>query len=279
MAESLGSGVARRADAAAGRCYVAARARTGRHAQRADVPAGLEWVNVASLRMDQQLGRPVLVEFWDFCRGNSLRTLPYVRAWHARYAAAGLRVISVHAGGYPPSQDPAEVRAAVARLGIEHPVVIDADFALWRDYGNEAWPARYLFDQRLRLYSMHYGEGAYDETERRSASCSASPCEPLAPVRPEDAPGALLAAQTARAGGRVVGRLRGGRRVGGARAHGAGGRAGPGDRAQRPRDRRRALRLPPARRARAPHGRRAGAPGRRRRDLPRRAVHARRSID
>ena len=52
------------------------------------------------------------------------------------------------------------------RLGIEHPVVIDADFALWREYGNEAWPARYLFDRRLRLHSMHYGEGAYDETER-----------------------------------------------------------------------------------------------------------------
>src|SRR3712207_7222682 len=52
----------------------------------------LEWVNVASLRMDQQRGRPVLVEFWDFCRPNSLRTLPYVRAWHERYADAGLRV-------------------------------------------------------------------------------------------------------------------------------------------------------------------------------------------
>jgi hypothetical protein len=160
------------------------------------IPAGLEWVNVASLRMDKQLGRPVLVEFWDFCRANSLRTLPYVRAWHERYAAAGLRVISAHAGGYPPSCDPAEVRAAVARLRIEHPVVIDADFALWRDYGNEAWPARYLFDQRLRLHSMHYGEGAYDETESEICELLGMACEPLAPARAEDVPGALLAAQT-----------------------------------------------------------------------------------
>ncbi|MDX6683427.1 MAG: hypothetical protein QOG94_3466 [Solirubrobacteraceae bacterium] len=158
----------------------------------------LEWVNVASLRMDQQLGRPVLVEFWDFCRCNSLRTLPYVRAWHERYAAAGLRVISVHAGGYPPSQDPAEVRAAVARLGIEHPVVIDAGFELWRDYGNEAWPARYLFDRRLRLYSTHVGEGAYVETEGEICELLGERLsEPLAPLRPEDEPGALLAAQTA----------------------------------------------------------------------------------
>ena len=161
------------------------------------IPAGLEWVNVASLRMDKQLGRPVLVEFWDFCRVNSLRTLPYVKAWHERWAPSGLRVISVHAGGYPPSQDAAEVRAAVARLGIEHPVVIDADFALWRDYGNKAWPARYLFDQRLRLYSMHYGEGAYDETQAEICELLGEPCEPFAPLRPEDAPGALLAPQTA----------------------------------------------------------------------------------
>ncbi|MDX6678486.1 MAG: hypothetical protein QOE31_2538 [Solirubrobacteraceae bacterium] len=162
------------------------------------IPPKLAWVNVASLRMDQQLGRPVLVEFWDFCRCNSLRTLPYVRAWHERYAAAGLRVISVHAGGYPPSQDPDEVRAAVARLGIEHPVVIDADFALWRDYGNAGWPARYLFDQRLRLYSMHYGEGAYAETETEICELlGEAGCAPVAPLRPEDAPGAQLAPQTA----------------------------------------------------------------------------------
>ncbi len=160
------------------------------------IPAGLEWVNVASLRMDQQLGRPVLVEFWDFCRVNSLRTLPYVRAWHERYAAHGLRVISAHTGGYPPSQDPAEVRAAVRRLGIEHPVVIDEGFRLWREYGNEAWPARYLFDARLKLHSMHYGEGAYDETEREIGRLLGAPREPLQPVRAEDAPGARLAAQT-----------------------------------------------------------------------------------
>ena len=161
------------------------------------IPRGLEWVNVASLRMDKQLGRPVLLEFWDFCRSNSLRTLPYIRAWHERYAAAGLRVISAHAGGYPPSRDPAEVRAAVARLGIGHPVVIDTDFVLWREYGNEAWPSRYLFDQKLKLFAVHYGEGAYDETQADICELLGVPHEPLEAVRPEDVPGALLAPQTA----------------------------------------------------------------------------------
>jgi hypothetical protein len=119
-----------------------------------------------------------------------------VRVWHERYGTAGLRVVSVHAGAYPPSREPAQVRAAVARLGIEHPVMLDVDFALWREYGNEAWPARYLFDRRLRLYSMHYGEGAYDETQTEICELLGVEPEPLTPLRPEDAPGATVGRPT-----------------------------------------------------------------------------------
>ncbi len=75
-------------------------------------PPKLPWANVASLRMDQQRGRPVLVEFWDFCRVNSLRTLPYLKAWHERYAEAGLRVVTVHSPGFSASRDEAAARAA-----------------------------------------------------------------------------------------------------------------------------------------------------------------------
>src|SRR5437762_4458008 len=106
----------------------------------------LPWINTAALRADQQRGRPVLVEFWDFCRVNSLRTLPYVRAWHERYEQAGLRVIGVHSAGFPPSADPAAVEAAVARLGIEHPVCVDVEHQVWELYDNVGWPARYLWD-------------------------------------------------------------------------------------------------------------------------------------
>ena len=63
-------------------------------------------MNAAALRMDQQAGRPVLIEFWDFCRATSLRTLPYIKAWHARYAEAGLRVIGVHTAGSRPRPIP-----------------------------------------------------------------------------------------------------------------------------------------------------------------------------
>ncbi len=161
-------------------------------------PRELSWINVAPLRADKQRGRPVLVEFWDFCRINSLRTLPYVKAWHERYAPHGLRVISIHTGGFDCSRDLDNVRAAVQRLGIEHPVVVDSELELWDFYGNQGWPARYLWDQEGALFSMHYGEGAYAETELEIAELlGLEDVEPVPPVRREDEPGVLLPAQTA----------------------------------------------------------------------------------
>ncbi len=159
-------------------------------------PRNLQWVNVAMLRMDQQRGKVVLVEFWDFCRVNSLRTLPYLKAWHERYAQDGLRIVGVHTGGFEPARDPAAVTAAVARLGIEYPVVIDERLELWDLYGNVGWPARYLWDRNGSLFSMHYGEGAYDETEREIQALLGVERDLVPPVRPEDEPGVLLPAQT-----------------------------------------------------------------------------------
>jgi hypothetical protein len=138
----------------------------------------------------------MLVEFWDFCRPNSIRTLPYVKQWHTRYAAAGLRTVGVHCGGFEPSRDEQAVRAAVACLEIEHPVLIDSEFELWREYENRGWPARYLFDGKACLCEYHYGEGGYRETELAIQELLGIEREPLAPLRPEDAPDAQLLPQT-----------------------------------------------------------------------------------
>lgn len=138
----------------------------------------------------------MLVEFWDFCRPNSLRTLPYVKAWHERYADDGLRVIGVHCPGFAPSRDEQAVRDAVERLEIAHPVLIDSEFELWQEYENRGWPARYLFDGHAHLFDYHYGEGAYEETELAIQELLGLEREPLAPLRREDAPGARLLPQT-----------------------------------------------------------------------------------
>ncbi len=158
-------------------------------------PARLPWINVAALRMDQQRGRPVLIEFWDFCRPNSIRTLPYVKAWHERYEPHGLRVIGVHAAGFEPSADPDNVAAAVERLGIEYPVMVDVEHELWQEYENLGWPARYLFNQEGMLFEYHYGEGAYAETELPIKESLGLSQPTLEPVRPEDDPEARIHVQ------------------------------------------------------------------------------------
>jgi hypothetical protein len=159
-------------------------------------PAKLPWVNVAPLRMDKQIGRPVLIEFWDFCRVNSLRTLPYISAWHERYAADGLRVIGIHDPGFAPSRDEDAVREACKRLAVTHPVLIDVEHRMWIAYDNKGWPARYLFDQRGMLFDYHLGEGGYADTERAIQELLGVERDLVQPVRPEDDPEALIVGQT-----------------------------------------------------------------------------------
>jgi hypothetical protein len=166
------------------------------HIHAPPFPPKLPWINGAALRMDQLAGHPVLIEFWDFCRVNSIRTLPYLRAWHERYAPEGLRVIGVHSAGFPPSEDPEAVRAAVERLRIPYPVVVDVEHEIWGLYDNLGWPARYLWNGDSCLFEYHYGEGAYADTERAIQELLGITREPLAPVRPEDAPDAQLAPQS-----------------------------------------------------------------------------------
>ena len=174
-------------------------------------PTGLAWANAPSAGVSTlQRGRPMLVEFWDFCRPNSMRTLPYVKAWHERYAQDGLRVIGVHSPGFDASRDEQAVRAAVNRLGIEHPVLIDSELQLWQEYENQGWPARYLFDGAARLFEYHYGEGGYAESELAIQELLGIERELLQPLRPEDEPGASLAAPTPEQAGAYRGRYEAG---------------------------------------------------------------------
>jgi hypothetical protein len=146
--------------------------------------------------MDQQVKQVVLLEFWDFCRPNSLRTLDYLKIWHERYSDVGLRVIGVHCGGFEFGRNVEAVQAAVERLKIPYPIVVDLELEIWNMYGNEGWPARYLWAQGNRLFSMHYGEGAYSETELEIQQLLGLDRPLVHPLRPEDEPGAELAPQT-----------------------------------------------------------------------------------
>ncbi|MGD0198078.1 MAG: DipZ protein [Solirubrobacteraceae bacterium] len=161
------------------------------------LPDRAEWINSPPLRMHELRGRPVLIEFWDFCRPNSLRTLPYIKAWNGRYADLGLVVIAAHCPGFRASADERNAREAVERLEIAYPVLLDTNFALWQEYENAGWPGRYLWSQDGLLRDYYYGEGGYGETELAIQELVGVEREPLAPLRAEDEPDATLVVPSA----------------------------------------------------------------------------------
>jgi thiol-disulfide isomerase/thioredoxin len=125
-----------------------------------------DWLSSAPLTVDAMRGRVFLVQFWTYSCINWLRTLPYVRAWAERYTDRGLMVVGAHAPEFGFEHDLDNVRRAARELGVDHPVVIDNDFAIWRAFDNHYWPALYLVDGDGRVRYTHFGEGAYEESER-----------------------------------------------------------------------------------------------------------------
>ena len=141
---------------------------------------------------------PVLVHFFDFAQLNSVRSLPYVREWHERYAPLGLTTLGIHSPRFRFSAAREAVDAGVAALGLPYRVADDSGYAIWHDYGCKGWPSLFLWGRGGALAWAHFGEGEYRATEEaiqevlRAEDLTASLPEPLAPLRPEDAPGALV---------------------------------------------------------------------------------------
>jgi hypothetical protein len=167
-------------------------------------PPSLAWVGAAApVAIERLTARgPVLVHFLDFAQLNSVRALPYPVAWAERYRDAGLAVLGVHSPRFPFSADEAALAAALDRLGVRHPVAADLDHAVWHDYGCEGWPSLFLWGRGGALRWFHFGEGEYEATERaiqdelRAGGAGASFPAPVAPLRPSDAPGAVVIAPT-----------------------------------------------------------------------------------
>jgi thiol-disulfide isomerase/thioredoxin len=124
------------------------------------------WLNSEPLTAGELRGRVVLVDIWTYSCVNWLRTLPYVSAWAERYRDRGLVVVGVHCPEFRFEHDLDNVRHATRQLGVDYPVVIDNDFAIWQSLANRYWPAVYLVDRDGRTRFHHFGEGNYEETER-----------------------------------------------------------------------------------------------------------------
>ena len=156
------------------------------------------WVNtLRPIAMASLHGSAVLIHIWDFTCIHCLRTLPYLRAWHQRYANDGLTMIGVHSPVFSFARDGSQVKTAVGRLGISWPVVLDNEHAIWQSYTNQIWPTLYLIDPEGYLRYQREGEGGYAQTERAIHALLETihpqkpfP-DPIAPLRHEDAPGAV----------------------------------------------------------------------------------------
>ncbi|HEY3096018.1 MAG TPA: redoxin family protein [Acidimicrobiia bacterium] len=124
-----------------------------------------KWLNSDPLTPEGLRGRVVLVDFWTYTCVNWLRTLPYLRAWAAKYRDDGLTVIGVHTPEFGFEQNIDNVVAQSRSLGVEYPIAIDSDYAVWSAFANHFWPAVYIADEQGRIRFHHFGESEYPMTE------------------------------------------------------------------------------------------------------------------
>ncbi|HWZ48505.1 MAG TPA: thioredoxin family protein, partial [Herbaspirillum sp.] len=124
------------------------------------------WLNSPPLTPQALRGKVVLVDFWTYSCINCLRTLPYVKAWYAKYKDYGLVVIGVHAPEFAFEKDLKNVQHAVQELAVAYPVALDNDYAIWQRFNNQYWPAHYFIDASGNIRAHHFGEGNYAESEQ-----------------------------------------------------------------------------------------------------------------
>ena len=124
------------------------------------------WLNSQPLTPAALRGRVVLIDFWTYTCINWIRTAPYVRAWAEKYTPHGLVVIGVHTPEFGFEKNVNGVRRSAMDMRIEYPIVLDNDYAIWRAFKNQYWPALYFVDADGRIRRHQFGEGEYEQAER-----------------------------------------------------------------------------------------------------------------
>ncbi|MFD1985705.1 redoxin domain-containing protein [Mesorhizobium newzealandense] len=124
-----------------------------------------EWLNSPPLTPTALRGKVVLVSFWTYTCINWLRVQPYLRAWAEKYKRQGLVVIGVHSPEFRFEKNIDNVRREVKALGVDYPVAVDSEGAIWSGFNNNYWPALYFIDAQGRIRDQHFGEGSYEQSE------------------------------------------------------------------------------------------------------------------
>ena len=145
---------------------MSARVQLPAEGELSSLSSATEWLNSQPLTADSLGGKVVLIEFWTYTCINWLRSAPYVRAWAEKYKDQGLVVIGVHAPEFAFERNVDNVRQAARNLKVGYPIAIDNDYAIWRAFRNQYWPALYFVDAQGRTRQHHFGEGDYEQSER-----------------------------------------------------------------------------------------------------------------
>lgn len=125
------------------------------------------WINAEPFTLESLRGQVVLVDFWTYTCINCIRTLPYLKDWHEKYAGQGLAIVGVHTPEFDFEKDHENVKMAVAERGLKYRIAQDNDYGTWNAFKNRYWPAKYLVDKDGYIRYTHFGEGAYEETEQK----------------------------------------------------------------------------------------------------------------
>jgi thiol-disulfide isomerase/thioredoxin len=157
------------------------------------------WLNTDGRPVQWKPGRVMLIDFWEYTCVNCIRTLPYLKAWHERYARNGLIIVGIHTPEFAFAKEHTNVAEAVKRFGLTYPILIDSDYKNWRAWQGEAgyWPRKFLVDHKGNVVYDHAGEGGYGETEAkiqellRRAKPGIRLPRIMQPIRAEDRPGAV----------------------------------------------------------------------------------------
>jgi thiol-disulfide isomerase/thioredoxin len=124
------------------------------------------YINSEPITLADLRGKVILVDFWTYSCINCIRTIPYLNAWHEKYADEGLVIVGVHTPEFEFEKDYNNVKAAVEKFGIQYPILQDNEKAVWEAYENRYWPRKYLIDNGGYVRYDHIGEGSYAETEK-----------------------------------------------------------------------------------------------------------------
>ncbi len=124
------------------------------------------WFNSKPLKSQDLIGKVILIDFWTYTCVNCLRTIPHLhRLWH-KYKDKGLVMIGIHTPEFEFEKDPQNVERAIRDLHIHWPIVLDNNYVNWNNFANRFWPAKYITDREGKIVYEHFGEGAYEETEK-----------------------------------------------------------------------------------------------------------------